>query len=154
MSIRLDGQRRRYLDGHPEQDTGWMRRLYCRRNRPGRAPEISRSGLSLQRRNVASFGCGFAFRLQCCSVNRSVLQDCRNGDNSFWSRPKRRHRYRNQLRLSRHPAITGSSIKAARLSAALFKRGINVQPILYPAVPEKSARLRFFISCQHTEAQI
>ncbi len=52
------------------------------------------------------------------------------------------------------PAITGSSIKAARLSAALFKRGINVQPILYPAVPEKSARLRFFISCQHTEEQI
>ena len=52
------------------------------------------------------------------------------------------------------PAITGSSIRAARVSAALFERGINVQPILYPAVPEKSARLRFFISCQHTEAQI
>jgi 8-amino-7-oxononanoate synthase len=52
------------------------------------------------------------------------------------------------------PAITGSSIKAARLSQALFERGINVQPILYPAVPEKSARLRFFISCQHTEEQL
>lgn len=52
------------------------------------------------------------------------------------------------------PAITGSSLKATRLSAALFKQGINVQPILYPAVPEKSARLRFFISCMHTEAQI
>lgn len=52
------------------------------------------------------------------------------------------------------PAIIGSSIKAARLSAALFERGINVQPILYPAVPEKSARLRFFVSCEHTEAQI
>lgn len=52
------------------------------------------------------------------------------------------------------PAIMGSSIRAARLSSALFERGINVQPILYPAVPEKSARLRFFISCQHTEAQI
>ena len=52
------------------------------------------------------------------------------------------------------PAITGSSIRAARLSAALFEQGINVQPILYPAVPEKSARLRFFISCQHTEDQI
>lgn len=52
------------------------------------------------------------------------------------------------------PAITGSSIKAARLSAALFERGINVQPILYPAVPEKSARLRFFVSCRHTEKQI
>lgn len=52
------------------------------------------------------------------------------------------------------PAITGSSVRAARLSAALFERGINVQPILYPAVPEKSARLRFFVSCQHTKAQI
>ena len=52
------------------------------------------------------------------------------------------------------PAITGSSIKAVRLSTALFERGINAQPILYPAVSEKSARLRFFISCEHTEAQI
>ena len=52
------------------------------------------------------------------------------------------------------PAIFGGSIKTARLSAALFERGINVQPILYPAVPEKSARLRFFISCEHTEDQI
>lgn len=52
------------------------------------------------------------------------------------------------------PAIVGSSLKATRLSAQLFERGINVQPILYPAVPEKSARLRFFISCTHTEAQI
>lgn len=51
-------------------------------------------------------------------------------------------------------AITGSSISAARMSHALFDRGINVQPILYPAVPEKSARLRFFISCEHTEEQI
>jgi 8-amino-7-oxononanoate synthase len=52
------------------------------------------------------------------------------------------------------PAITGSSIKAARLSQALFERGINVQPILYPAVQEKSARLRFFVSCDHTSEQI
>ncbi|MBL8396558.1 MAG: aminotransferase class I/II-fold pyridoxal phosphate-dependent enzyme [Candidatus Accumulibacter sp.] len=52
------------------------------------------------------------------------------------------------------PAITGSSISAARLAAALFARGINVQPILYPAVPEKSARLRFFISCEHTFEQL
>jgi 8-amino-7-oxononanoate synthase len=29
-----------------------------------------------------------------------------------------------------------------------------VQPILHPAVPEKSARLRFFVSCQHTEDEI
>jgi len=52
------------------------------------------------------------------------------------------------------PAIVGSSIKTARLSARLFERGINVQPILYPAVPEKSARLRFFVSSEHTPEQI
>jgi 8-amino-7-oxononanoate synthase len=52
------------------------------------------------------------------------------------------------------PAITGSSIRAARLSQALFERGINVQPILYPAVPDKGARLRFFLSSQHTPEQI
>jgi 8-amino-7-oxononanoate synthase len=52
------------------------------------------------------------------------------------------------------PVIVGSSIRAAQLSEALFQRGISVQPILFPAVPEKSARLRFFMSCQHTEAQI
>jgi 8-amino-7-oxononanoate synthase len=52
------------------------------------------------------------------------------------------------------PAITGSSLKALRVSNALFDQGINVQPIVYPAVPEKSARLRFFISSTHTEAQI
>ena len=52
------------------------------------------------------------------------------------------------------PAITGSSISAGRLAAVLFKRGINVQPILYPAVPEKAARLRFFISCEHSFVQL
>ena len=52
------------------------------------------------------------------------------------------------------PAITGSSIRAARLSQALHQRGINVQPIVYPAVQENSARLRFFVSCQHTSEQI
>lgn len=52
------------------------------------------------------------------------------------------------------PAITGSSLKAAKLSNRLFERGINVQPIVYPAVEEKAARLRFFLSSLHTEAQI
>jgi 8-amino-7-oxononanoate synthase len=52
------------------------------------------------------------------------------------------------------PAITGSSVKAVQLSQALSEHGIHVQPILYPAVAEKAARLRFFISCEHTEEQI
>lgn len=52
------------------------------------------------------------------------------------------------------PVITGSSIRAARVADALFGRGINVQPIVYPAVPERSARLRFFISSLHDEDAI
>ena len=52
------------------------------------------------------------------------------------------------------PVITGSSIKAAKLAQALFARGINVQPILYPAVPERAARLRFFLTADHSEEQV
>jgi len=52
------------------------------------------------------------------------------------------------------PVIVGSSIKAGRLANAMFQRGVNVQPIFYPAVEEKSARLRFFISSEHTSEQI
>lgn len=52
------------------------------------------------------------------------------------------------------PVITGNSLLALRLSRALFDRGINVQPILHPAVEEKAARLRFFITASHTEEQI
>jgi 8-amino-7-oxononanoate synthase len=52
------------------------------------------------------------------------------------------------------PAITQSSLKAARLAEALSRRSINVQPIVYPAVAERSARLRFFVSSEHTEEQI
>ena len=52
------------------------------------------------------------------------------------------------------PIITGSSIRAGRLAQALFRRGINVQPILYPAVPERAARLRFFLTAAHSEEQV
>jgi 8-amino-7-oxononanoate synthase len=52
------------------------------------------------------------------------------------------------------PIVTGSSIRAGRLAQALFDRGVNVQPILYPAVPERAARLRFFATASHTEKQI
>ena len=52
------------------------------------------------------------------------------------------------------PVIVGSSIKAARLSNALFERSINVGPIIYPAVEERAARLRFFMTCAHTDEQI
>jgi 8-amino-7-oxononanoate synthase len=52
------------------------------------------------------------------------------------------------------PVIVGSSAKSLRLSNALFQRGINVQPIVYPVVPEQLARLRFFITTNHTPEQI
>jgi len=56
--------------------------------------------------------------------------------------------------LSVIPIITGGSANAGRLANACFKRGINVQPIFYPAVQEGMARLRFFICSSHTEQQI
>lgn len=56
--------------------------------------------------------------------------------------------------LSITPIIIGSSIKATRLSNLLFEKGINVQPIIYPAVEERMARLRFFICTSHSEQQI
>jgi 7-keto-8-aminopelargonate synthetase-like enzyme len=52
------------------------------------------------------------------------------------------------------PVILGDSVHCLRLARAMFDRGINVQPILYPAVEERAARLRFFITASHTEEQI
>lgn len=52
------------------------------------------------------------------------------------------------------PCIVGDSLKTLRLAEALFQQGISVNPILHPAVPEEMARLRFFITCDHTPDQI
>lgn len=49
------------------------------------------------------------------------------------------------------PVIVGDSMASGFLSQALFKRGIYVMPVSFPAVKEGSARLRFFISASHTE---
>jgi len=52
------------------------------------------------------------------------------------------------------PIITGNSMVALRLSHRMFGDGVNVQPILYPAVDESAARLRFFMTSVHSEDQI
>jgi 8-amino-7-oxononanoate synthase len=52
------------------------------------------------------------------------------------------------------PIMTGGSLKAAQWANALFEEGINVQPIFYPAVEERAARLRFFICSTHQPEQI
>ncbi|MEB3356190.1 MAG: aminotransferase class I/II-fold pyridoxal phosphate-dependent enzyme, partial [Synechococcales bacterium] len=52
------------------------------------------------------------------------------------------------------PIIVGEPYKAVQLCQALFQRGINVQPMIYPSVPYNASRLRFFVTSAHTEAQI
>lgn len=56
--------------------------------------------------------------------------------------------------LSVIPVIVGDSIGAATLSNRLLARGINALPIVFPAVAEKSARIRFFITSEHSGEQI
>ncbi len=52
------------------------------------------------------------------------------------------------------PVILGNSVDCLTLSQAMLGRGVNVMPILYPAVEESAARLRFFLTSSHTAAQI
>ncbi len=52
------------------------------------------------------------------------------------------------------PVILGDSMKCVRVSHELLRQGIDAQPILYPAVPERASRVRFFITANHTEEQI
>jgi 8-amino-7-oxononanoate synthase len=52
------------------------------------------------------------------------------------------------------PVIVGSSSRAILVSQMLLERGINARPILYPAVRESAARVRFFITSEHSEEQI
>lgn len=52
------------------------------------------------------------------------------------------------------PVIVGDSVRAVQLSNDLLEEGVNALPIIHPAVPEGMARLRFFITCNHTDEQI
>jgi 8-amino-7-oxononanoate synthase len=52
------------------------------------------------------------------------------------------------------PIIVGSSQRALAVSQALLERGINARPILYPAVRESAARVRFFLTSEHSEDDI
>ena len=49
------------------------------------------------------------------------------------------------------PAMQESIRRYLRL---LVNHGINVQPVIHPAVEEKAARLRFFLTETHTEADM
>lgn len=52
------------------------------------------------------------------------------------------------------PIIVGSSARAMAVSQRLLERGINARPILYPAVRESAARVRFFLTSEHSEEQV
>jgi 8-amino-7-oxononanoate synthase len=49
--------------------------------------------------------------------------------------------------------VIGNGDLCMLLSQRLLEQGIHVQPIVYPAVALDGARLRFFITIDHTEAQ-
>ena len=52
------------------------------------------------------------------------------------------------------PAIAGSARDAFRWSERLRAEGILVHPLVPPSVPEGSSRLRFFVSCDHSEEDL
>jgi len=52
------------------------------------------------------------------------------------------------------PVMLGDSLRTITLADRLLSRGYNAFPIIPPGVPEQSARLRFFISSEHTHAEI
>jgi 8-amino-7-oxononanoate synthase len=56
--------------------------------------------------------------------------------------------------LSVVPIIVGDSLRTVSLAQKIYNRGIYALPIIPPGVPDKSARLRFFITAEHSKEQI
>lgn len=52
------------------------------------------------------------------------------------------------------PIIVGDTLRTVKLAQRLLDRGINAFPVLPPGVPERTARLRFFVSSEHSAEQI
>jgi 8-amino-7-oxononanoate synthase len=52
------------------------------------------------------------------------------------------------------PVMVGSLQRAARVLQRVFADGINASPIIFPGVPINAARLRFFVTSEHTAEQL
>nr|WP_244523642.1 aminotransferase class I/II-fold pyridoxal phosphate-dependent enzyme [Bosea sp. BIWAKO-01] len=52
------------------------------------------------------------------------------------------------------PIMIGDTVPTLVLAERLLARGINAFPVLPPGVPDKAARLRFFINATHEDGQI
>jgi len=52
------------------------------------------------------------------------------------------------------PQLIGDQYHCMAVSHRLLERGVNVQPVIYPAVPKDGALLRFFLCAEHTPEQL
>jgi len=52
------------------------------------------------------------------------------------------------------PIIVGDSLRTVTLAQKIYDRGVFALPIIPPGVPDRSARLRFFITSEHSKEQI
>jgi 7-keto-8-aminopelargonate synthetase-like enzyme len=52
------------------------------------------------------------------------------------------------------PAIVGDSLRAVRLANRLTTLGVSAPPMVSPSVPEGHARLRFFVTAEHSDPQL
>ncbi|MFE2140662.1 aminotransferase class I/II-fold pyridoxal phosphate-dependent enzyme [Streptomyces sp. NPDC059456] len=52
------------------------------------------------------------------------------------------------------PCLLGGSARTLHVADRLFRRGIIADPIFHPAVEEGLARLRFFLTSEHTERDV
>jgi 8-amino-7-oxononanoate synthase len=52
------------------------------------------------------------------------------------------------------PAIIGDPIQAVTIARKLDSQGVHAKPIIYPAVGDQAARIRFFICSEHTPQMI
>lgn len=52
------------------------------------------------------------------------------------------------------PVMVRNELCAKEAARMLFEQGIYVNPISYPAVPEKLSRLRFSLTAMHTKEEL
>ena len=52
------------------------------------------------------------------------------------------------------PIIIGNSLDTLKKSELLLSQGVNIRPIIYPAVEDRLSRLRVFVTSEHQENQI
>jgi 8-amino-7-oxononanoate synthase len=52
------------------------------------------------------------------------------------------------------PVMVGTSLRVGKMTHRLYERGINASPIFSPGVPINAARLRYFVTSEHSPDEI